>query len=65
MKWLGIALAMVVLGAIGTTSQTQRGYRPYDARAQRRRMLMAGAGMQQQNLYRRQNAQQLRHAWRR
>lgn len=64
--WLGLAaLAVVVLGAIDTSSQTQRGSHPYDASAQRRRRLAAASSQRWQDVGRRDTAQRFRHAWRR
>jgi hypothetical protein len=66
MLWLGMAaLAVMVLGAIGTSSQTQRGSQPYDANAQRRRMMAAASSQRWQDVGRRDTAQRLRHTWRR
>jgi hypothetical protein len=66
MMWLGIAaLAVGVLGANGTSSQLQRGSQPYDASAQRRRMMAAASSQLWQDVGRRDTAQRLRHAWRR
>jgi hypothetical protein len=66
MIWLGLAaLAVVVLGTLGTSSQTQRGSQSYDASAQRRRMLAAASSQRWQDVGRRDTAQRLHHAWRR
>ena len=66
MMWLGMAaLAVVVLGAIGTSSQTQRSAQPYGANAQRRRMMAAASSQRWQDVGRSDTAQRLRHAWRR
>jgi hypothetical protein len=65
MIWLGLAaLAVVVLGAVGTSSQLQRGSQPYDASTQRRRMMAAASSQRWQDVGRRDTAQRLRHDWR-
>jgi hypothetical protein len=65
MMWLSLAaLTVVVLGAVGTLSQLQRGSQLYDANAQRHRMMAAASSQRWPDVGRRDTAQRLRHAWR-